>query len=170
MASQASRISYICLLPGLHYSDRRIFGAGEAADFGHWASLCPFSQLSFWLCLFFLLRCCIDGFLSWKVSVLGHKRTLRSATRTTTKSLAPAAGEGLQGFLSSCSVLMHQVPVLVCQAQGLFLTPSGAPHFSAGSAQLNPSVCPVATSNCLCLISLLILTDGQKYNTILEGS
>lgn len=137
-----------------------MFGAGEAADFGHWASLCPFSQLSFWLCPFFLLRCCIDGFLSWKVRV--HKRTLRSAT--------PAAGEGPQGFLSSCSVLMHQGPVLVCQAQGLFLTPSRAPHFSAGSARLNPSVCPVATSNCLCLISLLILIDGQKYNIILEGS
>lgn len=91
---------------------------------------------------FFLLRCCIDGFLSWKVSVLGHKRTLRSATRTTTKSLAPAAGEGRQDFLSSYSVLMHQVPVLVCQTQGLFLTLSGAPHFSAGSAPAESECVP----------------------------
>lgn len=65
---------------------------------------------------------------------------------------------------------MHQVPVLVCRTQGLFLTPSGAPHFGAGSAPLNQSVCPVATSNCLCLINLLILIDEQKYNIILEGS
>lgn len=159
-------------MPGLHYSDqiRRIFGAGEAVDFGHWASLFPCSQLSFWLCPFFLLRCCIDGFLSWKVSVLEHKRTLRSATRTTTKSLAPAAGEGRRDFLSSYSVLMHQVPVLVCQTQGLFLILSGAPHFSAGSAPAESECVPCCYQQLPVPHKPLNSDWWAEYNIILEGS
>lgn len=61
-----------------------------------------------------------------------------------------------------------QVPDLVCQTWGLFLTPSRAPTPVQAPPQLNWSMCPVATSNCLCLLSFLILIDGQKYDIILE--